>query len=66
MTIGTSPRIERVIIVLNRFVTLPTGWYGLLANAVPPRYLAIAGFGLLGLTAAVVGFAAYCFFMRGK
>ncbi|MDI9679912.1 hypothetical protein [Burkholderia cenocepacia] len=52
--------------MLDRFVTLPIGWYGLLAQAVPPRYLAIAGLGLLGLTAAVVGFAAYCFFTRGK
>ncbi|WP_185735372.1 hypothetical protein [Burkholderia sp. Bp9099] len=52
--------------MLDHFVTLPTGWYGLLAHAIPPRYLALAGFGLLGLTAAVVGVAAYCFFMRGK
>ncbi|MBJ9895582.1 MULTISPECIES: hypothetical protein [Burkholderia cepacia complex] len=52
--------------MLDRFVTLPIGWYGLLAHAISPRYLAIAGFGLLGVTAAVVGFAAYCFFARGR
>lgn len=50
----------------DRFVALPTGGYDLLALAIAPHYLAIAGFGLLGFIAAMLGVAAYCFFFRDK
>lgn len=54
------------IIVIDRLVAASFSWYDLLAQAIPVRYLTMAGLGLLGLIAVVLVLATTCYFSRGN
>ncbi|WP_179894868.1 hypothetical protein [Burkholderia sp. JKS000303] len=49
----------------DRFATASFSWYGLLAGAIAPCCLMIAGLGLLALVATTFGAVTYCDFRRG-